>query len=90
MIFALIYILAIFQDYMNKILAKKMNIFAIIYLNNIFIYIKKNWLYLSCILHFWAIEKIFSLCKHEKMLILIKIALIPSLYSIFIRNLYQR
>ena len=28
-----------FQSYINKILAKKLNIFVIIYLNNIFIYI---------------------------------------------------
>ena len=31
---------ASFQDYMNKILAKKLNIFVIVYLNDIFIYIK--------------------------------------------------
>ena len=29
-----------FQDYINKILAKKLNIFVIVYLNHIFIYIK--------------------------------------------------
>ena len=29
-----------FQDYINKILAKKLNIFIIVYLNNIFIYIE--------------------------------------------------
>ena len=29
-----------FQGYINKILAKKLNIFVIVYLNNIFIYIK--------------------------------------------------
>ena len=29
-----------FQDYINKILAKKLNIFVIIYLDNIFIYTK--------------------------------------------------
>ena len=29
-----------FQDYINKILAKKLNIFVIVYLNNIFISIK--------------------------------------------------
>ena len=29
-----------FQGYINKILAKKFDIFVIIYLNNIFIYIK--------------------------------------------------
>ena len=32
--------LASFQSYINKILAKKLDIFVIIYLNNIFIYIK--------------------------------------------------
>lgn len=32
--------LTIFQDYVNKIFAKKLNFFTIIYLNNILIYIK--------------------------------------------------
>ena len=31
---------ASFQDYINKILAEKLNIFVIVYLNNIFIYMK--------------------------------------------------
>ena len=31
---------ASFQSYINKIMAKKLNIFIIIYLDNIFIYIK--------------------------------------------------
>ena len=31
---------ASFQDYINKILVKKFNIFIIVYLNNIFIYTK--------------------------------------------------
>ena len=31
---------ASFQDYINKILAKKLDIFVIIYLNDILIYIK--------------------------------------------------
>ena len=31
---------AIFQNYINKILAKKFNIFVIVYLDNIFIYTK--------------------------------------------------
>ena len=31
---------ASFQSYINKILAKKLNIFIIVYLNNIFIYTK--------------------------------------------------
>ena len=38
-LFRLSNILASFQDYINKILAKKYNIFIIIYLNNISIYI---------------------------------------------------
>ena len=33
-------ILPSFQGYINKILAKKLNIFIIVYLNNIFIYTK--------------------------------------------------
>ena len=31
---------AIFQDYVNKILAKKLNVFIIVYLDNILIYTK--------------------------------------------------
>ena len=31
---------AIFHNYMNKILAKRLNIFVIVYLDNIFIYTK--------------------------------------------------
>ena len=38
--FGLSNISAIFQGYMNKILAKKLDIFIIIYLDNILIYIK--------------------------------------------------
>ena len=33
---------ASFQDYINKILAKKLNIFVIIYLDNILMYIKNE------------------------------------------------
>ena len=40
MLFRLSNILASFQGYINKILAKKLNIFLIVYLDNIFIYIK--------------------------------------------------
>ena len=40
MSFGLFNIPASFQGYINKILAKKLNIFGIIYLHNIFIYIK--------------------------------------------------
>ena len=40
MCFGLFNASASFQDYINKILAKKLNIFVIIYLNNIFIYTK--------------------------------------------------
>ena len=40
MFFSLSNVLATFQGYVNKILAKKLDIFVIIYLNNILIYIK--------------------------------------------------
>ena len=33
---------ASFQDYINKILAKKLNIFVIVYFDNILIYINKT------------------------------------------------
>ena len=33
---------ASFQSYINKILGKKFNLFVIVYLNNIFIYIKNS------------------------------------------------
>ena len=38
--FGLSYALATFQEYVNKILAKKFDIFVIVYLNNILIYTK--------------------------------------------------
>ena len=38
--FELFNILASFQDYINKILVKKLKLFVIIYLDDIFIYIK--------------------------------------------------
>ena len=40
MLFSLFNTLAIFQGYINKILFKKLNVFVIVYLNNILIYIK--------------------------------------------------
>ena len=40
MVFALSNALATFQGYVNKILAEKLDIFVIIYLNDILIYIK--------------------------------------------------
>ena len=40
MSFRLFNALASFQDYINKILAKKLDIFVIVYLNNVFIYIE--------------------------------------------------
>ena len=40
MLFGLSIILASFQGYINKILAKKLNIFVIVYLDDIFFYIK--------------------------------------------------
>ena len=44
-----------FQGYINKILAKKLNIFIIVYLNNIFIYIKD-----SCQAHVNAVQCVFE------------------------------
>ena len=38
--FGLFNALASFQGYINKIMAKKLNIFVIVYLNDIFIYIE--------------------------------------------------
>ena len=40
MLFRLFDALATFQDYINKILGKKFDIFIIVYLNDIFVYIK--------------------------------------------------
>ena len=40
--FKLIDALAKFQSYINKILAKKLNVFMIVYLNDILIYIKNE------------------------------------------------
>ena len=42
MLFGLINLLAMFQDYINKILAEIFDIFIIIYLNDIFIYTKSK------------------------------------------------
>ena len=42
MFFRLFYTLVIFQDYINKILAEKLNIFIIVYLDDIFIYTKNS------------------------------------------------
>ena len=42
MFFGLLNAPASFQDYINKNLAKKLDIFIIIYLNNILIYIKNE------------------------------------------------
>ena len=38
MLFGLSNVLASFQNYINKIVAKKLDIFGIIYLDNIFLY----------------------------------------------------
>ena len=40
MLFKLINALAIFQGYINKIFIEKLDVFVIVYLDNIFIYIK--------------------------------------------------
>ena len=42
MSFGLLNTLANFYDYINKILAKKLNVFVIIYLNDILIYTKNK------------------------------------------------
>ena len=42
MLFGLSHILASFQNYINKLLAEKLDIFVIIYLDNILIYIKNS------------------------------------------------
>ena len=42
MLFGLTNTLITFQDYIHKILAKKLNVFVIVYLNNILIYIKNK------------------------------------------------
>ncbi len=42
MSFRLTNALATFQEYINKILVEKLNIFVIIYLDNIFIYTKNK------------------------------------------------
>ena len=42
MLFELINTLAIFQGYINQIFVKKLNVFIIIYLDDIFIYTKDN------------------------------------------------
>ena len=41
-LFGLTNILAIFQGYINKILVKKLDVFVIVYLNDIFIYTKNK------------------------------------------------
>ena len=42
MFFRLTNVLATFQGYINKILIKKLNVFVIIYLDHIFIYIENK------------------------------------------------
>ena len=42
MLFGLTNVPIIFQDYINKILAKKLDVFVIVYLNDIFIYTKNK------------------------------------------------
>ncbi len=42
MFFGLANILVMFQGYINKILVEKLNIFIIVYLDKIFIYIKNK------------------------------------------------
>ena len=42
MFFSVFIIFANFQDYINKVLVEKINIFIIIYINNIMIFIKNT------------------------------------------------
>ena len=42
MLFRLTNILVTFQNYINKILVEKLNVFVIVYLDNIFIYTKSK------------------------------------------------
>ena len=42
MLFGLINALAIFQSYINKILVEKLDVFVIVYLNDIIFYIKSK------------------------------------------------
>lgn len=50
MLFGLCNTLASFWGYINKILSKKLNIFIIIYLDNILLYMKDfNWLYMEAV-----------------------------------------
>ncbi len=55
MSFRLTNALATFQGYINKILAEKLNIFIIVYLDDIFIYIKsKSKEYMEAV--WWVLE----------------------------------
>ena len=55
--FGLSNLLASFQGYINKILAKKLDIFVIVYLNDIFIYTKDSCqAYVNAI--WWVLEKL--------------------------------
>ena len=59
--FGLFNVLTSFQGYINKILAKKLNVFIIVYLDNILIYIKD-----AGQAHINAVQKIFEkLRKHS-------------------------
>ena len=67
MLFELIKAPTTFQGYINKIFAKKLNIFIIVYLNDIFIYIKdkrKNHVQVMC----WVFNQLkkFSLYTNLK------------------------
>ena len=57
MLFKLFNASASFQGYINKILARKLNIFIIVYLNNIFIYTKNpNQPHINIV--WWVIKKL--------------------------------
>ena len=53
---------AIFQGYVNKILAKKLNIFIIIYLDDIFIYTKDPGQSYVEVVH-WVLDQLWKYCR---------------------------
>lgn len=67
MLLGLSNILLSFQGYMNKILAEKLNVFIIIYPDDILIYtndMKSSYIVIS-----QTAEKVIAICQSEKILI---------------------
>lgn len=88
MFFGFFNILNSFYKYIDKILIKKLDIFFIIYLDNIFIYIQNfGQLYIeSYILDFWTAIKIGLFYQFKEILILLKWDLVFKLYSFNPKN----